>query len=356
MSPWIAVVPIVLIALMFTEWWLARRMGRQTHGFRQTLNNLGVAVVREGLHAAFAVAPFAGYAWLSGMGLFTWSPSDPLHWVLAVLLIDLSMYLRHLAAHRVGLLWAIHAVHHQSTEYNLTVGTRAGLLQDTFLVLVPAALLGVPLAIAFPIWASLSAFTWLSHTELVGRIPILDRWLVTPSNHRVHHARNPQYLDRNYGAFLLVWDRLFDTWTPETEAPEYGTLAGLPSYDPLVNNLTPFAALRAKMCSAPTRLRALACLVMPPEWDPNGTVTEPKLVDDPMPQRRINPNGNRRLAGAALLACGVLAMGLASTSDDSVIRLLAGVAAIASVGVAGALQDGRYAFLGGVDPARILPR
>jgi sterol desaturase/sphingolipid hydroxylase (fatty acid hydroxylase superfamily) len=169
--------------------------------------------------------------------------THPLHWIAAWLILDFTMYWRHRAAHRIAFLWAVHSVHHQSEEYNTTVGARASMFQDTILVVMPLAILGAPVSMAMTIFAFISFVTFFSHTELVGTLGVLDKVFVTPSVHRVHHGRNTACLDTNYGASLVIWDRIFGTYAEETEKVEYGTLDGLDSYDPLANNLNPWQKL-----------------------------------------------------------------------------------------------------------------
>jgi len=336
------VMPLILAGLMAGEWALGKALGRPTrHGRRQTLNNLAVTVVYKLYGAVFAVAPFFGYAAVQqGIGLWTWSTTNPLHWLAAWLILDFTMYWRHRAAHRIAALWAIHAVHHQSEEYNTTVAARASMFQDTVLVVMPLALLGAPLSMGMAVFASISIVTFFSHTELVGRLGWLDRVFVTPSVHRVHHARNPQYLDKNFGASLVIWDRLFGTWAPEDETPEYGTLDGLESFDPIVNNLSPWQTLIHKARQAPNLYRGLQTLIRSPDWDPATASSRLPEAKPRSPQTR-SPRPIRYLIAVALLTLGItvqlfLAM---SAPLNAVIAAVVAALGLALLGLSGAVLD-----------------
>lgn len=192
-------------------------------------------------------------------------------WLLAFLLYDLAWYIDHRIAHRTGLLWAFHHVHHSSTEYNMTVASR-GFLGDKPLVTRPLfyllPILGmsvsqfVAVAICTNIWGI------AQHTRLVGRLGPLEWIFATPSNHRVHHGSDPKYLDRNYGEVLIVWDRLFGTYRREEEEPTYGVTEPLDTYNPLRIQVAGIEWLRKKMAEARNGWERLACLVRPPEWHP----------------------------------------------------------------------------------------
>jgi len=334
--------PLVLTALMAGEYVLGYLLGRPAPGRRQTLNNLAVTVAHKLYGLAFAIAPFFGYAAIQQrIGLWDWSPAQPLHWIAAWLILDFTMYWRHRAAHRIAALWAIHTVHHQSEEYNTTVAARASMFQDTVIVVMPLAVLGVPLSMGMTVFAGISMVTFFSHTELVGTLCGLDGILVTPSVHRVHHARNAGYLDKNYGASLVIWDRLFGTHAAETEPVEYGTLDGLRTYDPLVNNLSPWTKLFAKARSAPTFKRAILTFVMSPAWDP--TTASPETVERPpqrAPFRRPTPI-QFAIAGTFLALGAGMALVLAL---DNYNLPASGVAltvlfGLAIVGISGAVLD-----------------
>lgn len=192
-------------------------------------------------------------------------------WVAAFLVYDLVWYVDHRIAHRVGFLWAMHHVHHSSCEYNTTVASRGFLLDMTFLsrpTFYVLPLLGVSpfqfivISIATNIWGI------AQHTRLVGRLKGLDVLFATPSNHRVHHGKNPKYIDRNYGEVLMIWDHLFGTYQREEEEPTYGVVRPIETYNLVGIQCAGVGDLRRKCVAAikwPDKVRAL---IYPPEWTP----------------------------------------------------------------------------------------
>jgi sterol desaturase/sphingolipid hydroxylase (fatty acid hydroxylase superfamily) len=207
-------------------------------------------------HARLATVPFVWWGW-----------------ALAFLLNDLAYYVDHRIAHRTGLFWAIHTTHHSSGEMNLLVANRGtllglgGLMSPAYFAL---PLLGVHPAMFLAVKFFGNLWGIFNHTRLVHRMGVLDRWLCTPANHRVHHGTEPKYLDRNYGQTLLIWDRLFGSWQPEEEEPTYGLVAPMPG-DRIADIQTwGLQQLVAKMRGAPTWRNRIRYLWKPPGWSHDG--------------------------------------------------------------------------------------
>ncbi len=167
----------------------------------------------------------------------------------------------------MNLLWAAHAPHHQSEDYNLAVALRQGVLTPftSLPFTLPLALLGIPPLIYVAAEAFSTLYQFWIHTELVGRLGPLEAVLNTPSHHRVHHARNPAYIDRNYGAVLIVWDRLFGTYVPEREAPIYGITRPLRSFNSLWAQVGPLWELATWTRGAPGLRDRARVWLAPPE-------------------------------------------------------------------------------------------
>jgi sterol desaturase/sphingolipid hydroxylase (fatty acid hydroxylase superfamily) len=177
---------------------------------------------------AFITALFSGAARLSPWSIET----TPLSALTALLLVDFLYYWDHRTAHRFRPYWTLaHSVHHSSPQYDQTTALRVSFV-DGFIspwFYLPAVLIGFdPLLVGACLGLILAWQQWL-HTEAVGKLKWFDSWLNTPSNHRVHHGVQAQYLDRNYGAVLIVWDRLFGTYARETEPPRYGLVEPIAS-------------------------------------------------------------------------------------------------------------------------------
>lgn len=186
---------------------------------------------------------------------FDLSPTGILYWAVALVAFDFCYYWAHRCGHLISILWAAHAVHHQSEDYNLSTALRqtsSGFL-FTWIFYLPLFLLGIP----FEVFVTLNAldliYQFWVHTQHIRRLGWMDRVFVTPSNHRVHHAQNQIYIDRNYGGILILWDRMFGTFQEEldTEPVIFGIRKPLQSWNPFWANLQVydyllFDALRTK--------------------------------------------------------------------------------------------------------------
>lgn len=172
---------------------------------------------------------------------FDLSLTGILYWAIALTAFDFCYYWAHRSGHVISILWAAHAVHHQSEDYNLSTALRqtsTGFL-FTWIFYLPLFLLGIP----FEVFVTLNAldliYQFWVHTQHIRRLGWMDRVFVTPSNHRVHHAQNEIYIDRNYGGILILWDRLFGTFQEELEAEPvvFGVRKPLQSWNPFWANL-----------------------------------------------------------------------------------------------------------------------
>ncbi len=160
-------------------------------------------------------------------------------WLVAGLAWDFCYYWFHRFSHEISVLWAAHAVHHQSEDYNLSTALRQTSTGFLFgwIFYLPLFVIGFPLEVLVTVNAASLVYQFWVHTQLLRRLGLLDRILVTPSNHRVHHAQNERYIDKNYGGILILWDRLFGTF--EDEADDEPVVFGVRK--PLAN-LNPFWA------------------------------------------------------------------------------------------------------------------
>ncbi len=181
------------------------------------------------------------YAWIyQSFNFGILNSYDPYVWVLAFVLYDLSYYWLHRCHHEIKILWASHVVHHHGEEFNLSTALRQTGTDFLFkwIFYCPLLLLGVPPEIFVTVAALNLIYQFWVHTEHIDRLGILDYILVTPSNHRIHHAQNKEYVDANYGGVFILWDRLFGTFIDERKdlKPIYGTSKPLKSWNPFWAN------------------------------------------------------------------------------------------------------------------------
>ncbi len=157
-----------------------------------------------------------------------------LYWAVLLISQDFLFYWLHRVDHYCRFFWAVHVTHHSSEEFNLTVGFRSSVFQPVyrFIYFIPLSFLGFdPLDTMF-IYAATQIYGILIHTKTVGKLGFLEWLLSTPSHHRVHHASNVKYLDKNMGMVFIIWDRLFGTFAKEEEEVKYGLTTNLNSYNP----------------------------------------------------------------------------------------------------------------------------
>ena len=190
---------------------------------------------------------------------------------LAILVADFVYYWEHRWAHEVRLLWLSHAVHHSSRIMNTAVAYRFGPLEGLWSALlhVPLVLIGFDPMLVFLGQVVVLAYQFWIHTELIGRLGPLDGLLNTPSNHRVHHGCEGKYLDKNYGAVLIVWDRLFGTYQREEERPVYGLARDFDSVNPLLVWVSEFPVLFKDLATARSARDVFGFLFARPGWRPS---------------------------------------------------------------------------------------
>lgn len=228
--------PILLaLALIAVEAGVSAARGLARYDLRDTLANFGLGL--GGL-----VVSLPGRALAMGVSLLAYEfrlfeiPNVWWAWVLLLVLEDLCYYVFHRVSHELPFFWAAHAAHHSSEHYNFSTSFRISWTTPFTGILfwLPLPLLGFHPVWVFAMHSASLAWQFLLHTKSTRSFGPLDWIIVTPSHHRVHHGRDADYRDRNYGAIFIVWDRLFGTFTRETHAPEYGTLAPPRSHNPVV--------------------------------------------------------------------------------------------------------------------------
>ncbi|MCC7535906.1 MAG: sterol desaturase family protein [Deltaproteobacteria bacterium] len=266
-----AAIPFFLLSIAL-EAVLMRKRAEPVYRLHDAVGSLACGVGQQAVMVFLQAVVVAGYVvFYERFRLFEISMGSVGGWVAAFLLVDVAFYAFHRASHRVRFLWAVHAVHHQSEEYNLSTALRQAWLEPICQIPfhVPMALLGFPPAMFLAAVTLNTLYQFWVHTRGIGRLPRPLEWLLnTPSHHRVHHAKNPEYIDRNYSGMLIVWDRLFGTFCEEKDEPVYGTVKPLRSFNALWANVEPWMEI-GRLVGAATRWRErLYAPFAPPEWLP----------------------------------------------------------------------------------------
>ncbi|MEJ2865267.1 sterol desaturase family protein [Actinomycetospora flava] len=232
--------------------------------------------ITMGLGSLVFTAIARGLALIGYAALYELTPLrvDPSHWttwVGVLLAVDLLWYAYHRSSHRIRLLWAAHQAHHNSTYFNYSTAVRQK-WNPWFEVLfwTPLPLLGVPPWMIFTAFSVNLVYQFLVHTERVGRLPRpIELVFNTPSHHRVHHASDPEYLDRNYGGILIVWDRLFGTFAEEVRRPTYGLTHPVETRSILGLQYREFGAIGRDLRRATGWRERLGYVFRPPGWRPS---------------------------------------------------------------------------------------
>jgi sterol desaturase/sphingolipid hydroxylase (fatty acid hydroxylase superfamily) len=272
---WVAI-PLFTI-LVFAEMFYARATGRARFEARDSAASLvmGLGNTISGVLFAGIIGVWAMFVYdhrVFNIGFAWWA------WVIAFVLDDFVYYWSHRFAHTVRWFWADHIVHHSSQHYNLTTALRQPWLSPFTLkfLWLGSALIFIgfhPALIAFVGALNLIYQFWI-HTEAIKKCPAwFEAVMNTPSHHRVHHATNPVYLDRNYAGVFIIWDKMFGTFQPELDAEKcrYGIVKNLGTYNPLKISLHEWWGIIDDMRHARSPRDAALYLLAPPGWSPDGS-------------------------------------------------------------------------------------
>lgn len=278
-------IPAFLLLIGVELLW-ARRQRADVYRFDDSIADLGCGILSQLFVGVVAVVSLAAYQYVSTRFAMFRFPNDAVWaWAAAFLGVDFCYYWFHRASHQVHFMWAAHVVHHQSEEYNLAVALRQSVFQPAFswLFYMPLALLGVPLSMFLVLSAVNTLYQFWIHTRLIGRLGFLERVFNTPSHHRVHHGRNPKYLDRNHGGTFIIWDQLFGTFQVEEEEPEYGVTVPLRSHDPVWANFHTWVYTWRRARSFSRWQDRLSVWFRRPEWSPPDVGVTEKAPAPPAP-------------------------------------------------------------------------
>jgi alkylglycerol monooxygenase len=286
-SIFIALAIPVFFTLILVEWVISQERGRRVYRFNDAIVDLSCGIGQQMTQVVWAALILAIYTVIyESFALFELSSTSVWTWLFGVLAYDHQYYWWHRVTHRSRLFWTTHVVHHQSEDYNLAVALRQAWFSawsgiPFYAVLAVAGLPPFVYAIC-SVTNTLYQF-WI-HTELVGK---LGRWewvFNTPSHHRVHHAVDPKYIDKNYAGFLIIWDRLYGTFIEEDTAPTYGTVTAHRSWNPVWANVGPLVELWREAAAIPDVRERVRYVLAPPEWRP-AELGGPLQIPEPTPGR-----------------------------------------------------------------------
>ncbi len=264
---------MIAIEAAFAQWALVKARYR----VQDTLASLGMQAGNIVMNLGMAGVVFAGLTAAYEHRWLDLSPSSPWAWAALFVLDDFTYYWFHRISHECRFWWAAHVNHHSSQEYNLSTAIRqswTSVIVGTWTPWIPLAFLGFPPAMILAEQGFNLFYQFWIHTEAVKRMPRWFEYLFnTPSHHRVHHASNPRYLDRNYAGVLMVWDRLFGTFAEECEQepPRYGIVKNIDTFNPVRIAFHEWTSIARDLIAARSWREAMGVVFGPPGWCADGS-------------------------------------------------------------------------------------
>ena len=289
-------VPIFMF-LIALEALVAKRRGIRINRQADVITSLSsglTKIIRDGVKYGFAII---GYSWLVNNLTVFHIENIWLAVIIAFLVQDFTGYCTHRLKHRVNILWNRHIIHHSSEDFNLACALRQSIsnaINFSTIFMIPAALLGVPVKIFIILGPIHFFFQFWYHTQLISKMGLLEYFLVTPSHHRVHHAINPEYIDKNYGQILIIWDKLFGSFQSEIDdvKPVYGTLKPVRTWNPVIINFKHLWQLLKDAWRAERYFDKLRIWFMPTGWRPSDVEEKFPLLEVTNPAKQLKYNTN----------------------------------------------------------------
>jgi sterol desaturase/sphingolipid hydroxylase (fatty acid hydroxylase superfamily) len=339
-------VPIFFVLIGAELLW-ARFRGVRVYRFADAITDLSCGITSQISELAWALVQLAIYAWVYEHWRLVTFEAAWVPWVIAFFAVDFAYYWWHRLSHEVNFLWAAHVVHHQSEDYNLAVALRQAVLTSwTGLPFyLPLAVLGVPTIVFATVHALSTLYQFWIHTELVGKVRGPLDWILNlPSHHRVHHAINTRYLDKNYAATLIIWDRLFGTYAEEIEKPIFGITKQLGSFDPAWAQVHYWIEMGSMARAAKRPIDKLRVWFASPAWKPEGFAVPPPV--DLVKRAKYDPKASRGvigwvLANYALVVAATFTMMMWHAVIPRVPLVLGSIAIVGALVAFGALLEGR---------------
>lgn len=264
----IAILTFLTVMILEAIWDIFYKRSRSIH---QTGANISIAIVQAGLeYIGYGLIFLIGLFLFEGFALFdiavNWKT-----WILSLLLADFSYYWMHRFEHQIRVLWTYHSVHHSSPEFNFSTSLRLAWIEGAveWVFFLPMILIGFDLVQTIMSLLCVIAYQSWIHTEKIGKLGWLDYIFNTPSVHRVHHGTNPEYIDKNYGGILIIWDRIFGTYQAETKKVIYGVTEPVKTINPFLINIYELREMLRDIRKAKRMRAKLKYIFSQPGWREN---------------------------------------------------------------------------------------
>ncbi|MFT7057408.1 MAG: sterol desaturase/sphingolipid hydroxylase (fatty acid hydroxylase superfamily) [Roseivirga sp.] len=271
LDPTLIAIPVYFL-LIGIELIVHRIQAVKSYRLNDAITNINCGVTSQVTGAFVKVVSIGVYTLIFDQFRIFELQSSAILWITAFIAYDFFYYWAHRMSHQVNLFWGGHSVHHQSEEYNLSVALRQSSTQTlwTFMFYMPMALIGINPIILVSVSAFNLLYQFWIHTESIDRLP---KWFEavfnTPSHHRVHHARNPKYIDKNHAGTFIIWDKMFGTFKQEEERPIYGITKNLNSWNPIWANVAHYSDMISDIKSIPKTKDRIRYVFEKPGWLPS---------------------------------------------------------------------------------------
>lgn len=269
LNPIVLSIPIFFL-LIGIELLVERIMHRNLYRLADSIANLSCGITSQ-LSGLFLRILAIGIYELLYNSFALFHPSKTwIYWLALFLLADMAYYWAHRMSHEINLFWGGHVVHHQSEDYNLSVALRQSSFQViwTFAFNLPLAFLGFETLDFALMSAFITLYQFWIHTELINKMGWFEYIFNTPSHHRVHHGRDPKYIDKNHAGTLIIWDRMFGTFQEEEERPTYGITKPINSWNAVWANFSHYAVMARELKMIPSVWDKIRYLFNKPGWLP----------------------------------------------------------------------------------------
>ena len=290
-------VPVFLL-LIVIEYLYGLKVGKNNYKLSDTFTSLGLGLMSRfppllGIGLQGAAFVYVG----SYLNLKLLPLDSPITWVVGFILYDLSYYWMHRMHHEIKVLWATHSVHHHGEEFNLSTALRqtsTGWLWK-WVFYIPMIMVGVPGEVFVTVAGINLVYQFWVHTKHIGHLGILEKIFITPMNHGVHHAKNAEYIDANYGGVFIIWDRMFGTYIPQRSdiKPIYGTVKPLNSWNPIWANFQVFYQMIQDTINTKKLSNKLKIWYGPTSWRPDDVLENNPDPDPAKFAEKFSPPLNR---------------------------------------------------------------
>jgi len=356
-------IPIFLLMIVMELGWGLFK-GNNTYRVNDSINSLSMGLLSTVTKFVFLNIGALVFAKISQeYAIWAFHINALGHWLLAILLYDFLYYWFHRISHERQFFWASHVVHHQSEDYNLSTALRqtSTSFATTWIFYIPCFFLGMPIAMFVSIASAHLIYQFWVHTQHIPKLGVFEWFMVSPSNHRVHHAQNADYIDKNYGGLLIIWDRLFGTFKAEDDdqKPIYGIRVPLQSWNPIWANLHIFAGMLRDIWHTNFWSDKFRVLWSKTGWHPEDMIERfPEQKSNLQQFEKYNPQRSSTVNGGIILQYLLLAVlhfwsSGQSTVLSSTLMWAVVLAQVAILLVIGAVLDGK-AYARSLEYARLL--